>query len=87
MLFLISLWVAMFILVVNRCIRTGRGLYLDTAQVMTLSNLHTMLIDEMMSFHLVNTLITTEQHRVVPRYLWGRKDRLVSTVCVNLVNF
>ena len=31
---------------------TGRGLYLHTVQVMTLSNLHTMLIDKMMSFHL-----------------------------------
>ena len=47
------------------CICTGSGLYLDTAQstvYSTLSNLHTMVIDKMMSVHLlncVNSLITT----------------------------
>ena len=62
--------VATFIVVVyssglykrEHCICTGSGLYLDTAKVMTLSNLHTMLIDKIMSGDLlncVNSLITT----------------------------
>ena len=50
---------------------TGSGLYLHTAQVMTLSNLHTMLVDKMMSFNLdtIQHISTPLQVSLVHRWL------------------